>query len=254
MTLCDVEGVAHSDKPAENNNMTLQFTSALRSFMASSSIFFPLQPSETGSDFTNRYSQPICVWQNGMKGPCVDREKPKQRWRQLLSFQFTASSWLARYSLLCQPVDYSSSPLAMRVNLFFTTLYFVQQFLAHSFVLCTQTHRLTSQNVYVCQNYSLNKACYSNKWSTVEVSKIKRIITHFSFAQMARVCWWFYFSKVIELSDTVSMKGVKRSCEELCSFLRVAFVIHSIYRNLFFFTFRTCLSVHVSPHLPCFHK
>jgi len=22
--------------------------------------------------------------------------------------------------------------------------------------------------------------------------------------QMARVCWWFYFSKVIELTDTVS--------------------------------------------------
>ncbi|XP_075887713.1 ELOVL fatty acid elongase 8a [Nelusetta ayraudi] len=49
-------------------------------------------------------------------------------------YEFTASSWLARYSLLCQPVDYSSSSLAMR---------------------------------------------------------------------MARVCWWFYFSKVIELSDTV---------------------------------------------------
>ncbi|XP_042283429.1 ELOVL fatty acid elongase 8a [Thunnus albacares] len=49
-------------------------------------------------------------------------------------YEFTASSWLARYSLLCQPVDYSDSPLAMR---------------------------------------------------------------------MARVCWWFYFSKVIELSDTM---------------------------------------------------
>ncbi|XP_051553057.1 ELOVL fatty acid elongase 8a [Myxocyprinus asiaticus] len=49
-------------------------------------------------------------------------------------YEFTASSWLANYSLLCQPVDYSESPLAMR---------------------------------------------------------------------MARVCWWFYFSKVIELSDTM---------------------------------------------------
>ncbi|XP_011484877.1 elongation of very long chain fatty acids protein 7-like isoform X3 [Oryzias latipes] len=49
-------------------------------------------------------------------------------------YEFTASSWLAGYSLLCQPVDYSESPLAMR---------------------------------------------------------------------MARVCWWFYFSKVIELSDTI---------------------------------------------------
>ncbi|XP_069020703.1 very long chain fatty acid elongase 4-like [Embiotoca jacksoni] len=49
-------------------------------------------------------------------------------------YEFTASSWLARYSLLCQPVDYSDSPLAMR---------------------------------------------------------------------MARACWWFYFSKVIELIDTI---------------------------------------------------
>ncbi|XDV27345.1 hypothetical protein PO909_030889, partial [Leuciscus waleckii] len=49
-------------------------------------------------------------------------------------YEFTASSWLANYSLLCQPVDYSEKPLAMR---------------------------------------------------------------------MARVCWWFYFSKVIELTDTM---------------------------------------------------
>lgn len=31
-------------------------------------------------------------------------------------FKFTASSWLANYSLFCQPVDYSESPLAMRVT------------------------------------------------------------------------------------------------------------------------------------------
>lgn len=49
-------------------------------------------------------------------------------------YEFVVSSWLANYSLLCQPVDYSTSPLAMR---------------------------------------------------------------------MARVCWWFFFSKVIELSDTI---------------------------------------------------
>uniref|UniRef100_A0A8C2CQ52 Elongation of very long chain fatty acids protein n=1 Tax=Cyprinus carpio TaxID=7962 RepID=A0A8C2CQ52_CYPCA len=48
--------------------------------------------------------------------------------------EFLVTSWLANYSYLCQPVDYSSSPLGMR---------------------------------------------------------------------MASVCWWFFFSKVIELSDTV---------------------------------------------------
>lgn len=47
--------------------------------------------------------------------------------------EFLITSWLSNYSLSCQPVDYSTSPLAMR---------------------------------------------------------------------MANVCWWFFFSKVIELSDT----------------------------------------------------
>ncbi|RXN34560.1 adenine DNA glycosylase-like protein [Labeo rohita] len=48
--------------------------------------------------------------------------------------EFMVTSWLANYSYLCQPVDYSRSPLGMR---------------------------------------------------------------------MASVCWWFFFSKVIELSDTI---------------------------------------------------
>ncbi|KAK2821926.1 hypothetical protein Q5P01_021991 [Channa striata] len=43
-------------------------------------------------------------------------------------FEFAASSWMPRYSLLCQPVDYSDSPLAVRglslkhVNKFFFIL------------------------------------------------------------------------------------------------------------------------------------
>ncbi|KAK2835649.1 hypothetical protein Q5P01_016133 [Channa striata] len=49
-------------------------------------------------------------------------------------YEFLVTSWLSNYSYLCQPVDYSTSPLAMR---------------------------------------------------------------------MARACWWFFFSKVIELSDTL---------------------------------------------------
>uniref|UniRef100_A0A665WUH4 Elongation of very long chain fatty acids protein n=1 Tax=Echeneis naucrates TaxID=173247 RepID=A0A665WUH4_ECHNA len=67
-------------------------------------------------------------------------------------YEFTASSWLSRYSLLCQPVDYSGSPLAMR---------------------------------------------------------------------MARVCWWFYFSKVIELSDTVSIFFILRKKNNQLTFLHV---------------------------------
>ncbi|XP_049443115.1 elongation of very long chain fatty acids protein 4-like [Epinephelus fuscoguttatus] len=51
-----------------------------------------------------------------------------------MCYEFLVTSWLSSYSLLCQPVDYSTSPLPLR---------------------------------------------------------------------MARVCWWFFFSKVIELSDTI---------------------------------------------------
>nr|UZG94250.1 fatty acid elongase 8a [Paedocypris micromegethes] len=65
-------------------------------------------------------------------------------------YEFTAASWLAKYSLLCQPVDYSESPLAMR---------------------------------------------------------------------MARVCWWFYFSKVIELTDT--MFFIMRKKNSQLTFLHV---------------------------------
>lgn len=36
--------------------------------------------------------------------------------RSLDGFQFLVTSWLSSYSLLCQPVDYSTSPLAMRVR------------------------------------------------------------------------------------------------------------------------------------------
>lgn len=73
--------------------------------------------SETGGDFT--HSLPICVakWDQGPLCWMI-----KQRLKQLLSSQFTASSWLAKYSLLCQPVDYSDSPLAMRVRLFWRWL------------------------------------------------------------------------------------------------------------------------------------
>ncbi|XP_005795685.1 elongation of very long chain fatty acids protein 4-like [Xiphophorus maculatus] len=49
-------------------------------------------------------------------------------------YEFLVTSWLSNYSLLCQPVDYSNSPLPLR---------------------------------------------------------------------MARVCWWFFFSKIIELLDTL---------------------------------------------------
>lgn len=34
----------------------------------------------------------------------------------LIVSQFLMASWLSNYSYLCQPVDYSTSPLAMRVS------------------------------------------------------------------------------------------------------------------------------------------
>ncbi|CAL9689135.1 unnamed protein product [Knipowitschia caucasica] len=67
-----------------------------------------------------------------------------------MCYEFAASSWLAKYSLLCQPVDYSDSPLAMR---------------------------------------------------------------------MARVYWWFFFSKVLELCDTIFF--ILRKKDNQLTFLHV---------------------------------
>ncbi|XP_003974148.1 ELOVL fatty acid elongase 8b [Takifugu rubripes] len=64
--------------------------------------------------------------------------------------EFLVTSWLSSYSFLCQPVDYSTSPLAMR---------------------------------------------------------------------MARVCWWFFFSKIIELSDTIFF--ILRKKDSQVTFLHV---------------------------------
>uniref|UniRef100_H3CZC4 Elongation of very long chain fatty acids protein n=1 Tax=Tetraodon nigroviridis TaxID=99883 RepID=H3CZC4_TETNG len=64
--------------------------------------------------------------------------------------EFLVASWLSNYSYLCQPVDYSSSPLAMR---------------------------------------------------------------------MARVCWWFFFSKIIEMSDTIFF--ILRKKDSQVTFLHV---------------------------------
>uniref|UniRef100_A0A671USI5 Elongation of very long chain fatty acids protein n=1 Tax=Sparus aurata TaxID=8175 RepID=A0A671USI5_SPAAU len=67
-----------------------------------------------------------------------------------MCYEFLVTSWISNYSLLCQPVDYSTSPLAMR---------------------------------------------------------------------MARVCWWFFFSKVIELSDTLFF--ILRKKDSQVTFLHV---------------------------------
>ncbi|XP_062338130.1 ELOVL fatty acid elongase 8a isoform X1 [Osmerus eperlanus] len=98
-------------------------------------------------------------------------------------YEFTVSAWLANYSLLCQPVDYSHSPLAMRVT---TTGSRPQS-----------TSKLTI--VHISSNSSLRCIFFVCVCLCVCVF----LCSGSCVCQMAKVCWWFYFSKVIELSDTV---------------------------------------------------
>ncbi|XP_023774894.1 uncharacterized protein LOC111923378 isoform X5 [Cyanistes caeruleus] len=83
-------------------------------------------------------------------------------------YEFLVTSVLANYSYLCQPVDYSRSELGMRTP--------------------------------GGQGYSMVE----------NVSILGKALTAVSCAaqQMARVCWWFFFSKIIELLDTVSFCNV----------------------------------------------
>lgn len=124
------------------------------------------------------HGRPFCV--HVLRGTCcslthnnaiiVRTHTTKEMWMWkkyiflLNYFQFLVTSWLSNYSLLCQPVDYSTSPLAMRVSVI-------------NVPLCL--------HIFLCPakfNFSLRNP-----------------------TQMASVCWWFFFSKVIELSDTVGI-------------------------------------------------
>lgn len=74
--------------------------------------------------------------------------------------------WFSKYNWKCQPVDYSDNPDATAVSASF------------SFIILILS--------YFC-SYS--------------VLKIKRI---FKNLQMAHLAWWYYLSKFLEFTDTVS--------------------------------------------------
>ncbi|XP_066039751.1 very long chain fatty acid elongase 4-like isoform X1 [Chamaea fasciata] len=94
-------------------------------------------------------------------------------------YEFLVTSVLANYSYLCQPVDYSRSELGMRT--------------------------LGGQGYSVVENVLiLGKALNAVPCAA---------------QQMARVCWWFFFSKVIELLDTVFL--ILRKKQEQVTFLHV---------------------------------
>ncbi|XP_077034544.1 very long chain fatty acid elongase 4-like isoform X1 [Agelaius phoeniceus] len=94
-------------------------------------------------------------------------------------YEFLVTSVLANYSYLCQPVDYSRSELGMRTP--------------------------GGQGYSVVENVLI--------WG--------KALTAVPCAaqQMARVCWWFFFSKVIELLDTVFL--ILRKKQEQVTFLHV---------------------------------
>uniref|UniRef100_A0A7N8WYU9 Elongation of very long chain fatty acids protein n=1 Tax=Mastacembelus armatus TaxID=205130 RepID=A0A7N8WYU9_9TELE len=59
-------------------------------------------------------------------------------------YEFLATSWLSNYSYLCQPVDYSTSPLAMRVSRLFSSFIRNQLF----FILRKKNGQLTFLHIY----------------------------------------------------------------------------------------------------------
>ena len=86
----------------------------------------------------------------------------------LFGFQFFVTSYLANYSYGCQSVDYSTSPLGVRVGLLNLINHIIWAVLFAMFLRTL----LSSEPVHI----------------------------HF---QMASVCGWFFFSKIVELLDTV---------------------------------------------------
>lgn len=90
--------------------------------------------------------------------------------------QFVMSGWGTGYSFHCDLVDYSNSPQAIRVSSLFTPTS-----LTPSFFFSNYSKLLINVKLYSC-----NKCLNLN-----------------FLLQMAATCWLYYFSKFIEMLDTV---------------------------------------------------
>uniref|UniRef100_A0A1B0CF34 Elongation of very long chain fatty acids protein n=1 Tax=Lutzomyia longipalpis TaxID=7200 RepID=A0A1B0CF34_LUTLO len=121
-------------------------------------------------------------------------------------YEYLQSGWWGHYSLKCQPVDYSRSPMAMRMantcwwyflakfTEFFDTLFFI---LRHKMEHVSTLHVIH----HGCMPFSYLQSGwwghYSLKCQPVDYSRSPMAM------RMANTCWWYFLAKFTEFFDTL---------------------------------------------------
>ncbi|XP_061653107.1 uncharacterized protein LOC133488791 isoform X2 [Phyllopteryx taeniolatus] len=134
--------------------------------------------------------------------------------RQVLSLQFTAASWMARYSLLCQPVDYSDSLLAMRMArvcwMFYLSKY-VEFCDTMFFILRKKNSQLTFLHVYHHSTMILN--CWlglkytpgGQSFMCGMLNSLVHVAMYLYYGlaafgpRMTRYLWWKHYLTILQL-------------------------------------------------------
>ncbi|XP_061653116.1 elongation of very long chain fatty acids protein 7-like isoform X6 [Phyllopteryx taeniolatus] len=129
-------------------------------------------------------------------------------------YEFTAASWMARYSLLCQPVDYSDSLLAMRMArvcwMFYLSKY-VEFCDTMFFILRKKNSQLTFLHVYHHSTMILN--CWlglkytpgGQSFMCGMLNSLVHVAMYLYYGlaafgpRMTRYLWWKHYLTILQL-------------------------------------------------------
>ncbi|XP_057714463.1 ELOVL fatty acid elongase 8a [Corythoichthys intestinalis] len=129
-------------------------------------------------------------------------------------YEFTAASWLASYSLLCQPVDYSNSQLAMRMASV-CWLFYISKYVEFSdtmfFILRKKNSQLTFLHVYHHSTIILN--CWlglkytpgGQSFMTGLLNSLVHVAMYLYYGlaafgpRMTKYLWWKHYLTTLQL-------------------------------------------------------
>ncbi|XP_077393483.1 ELOVL fatty acid elongase 8a [Festucalex cinctus] len=129
-------------------------------------------------------------------------------------YEFTVSSWMANYSLLCQPVDYSDSVLALRMAsvcwLFYFSKY-IEFCDTIFFILRKKNRQLTFLHVYHHSTMILN--CWvglkytpgGQSFMSGLVNSLVHVAMYFYYGlaafgpSMSKYLWWKHYLTILQL-------------------------------------------------------
>ncbi|XP_049603530.1 ELOVL fatty acid elongase 8a [Syngnathus scovelli] len=129
-------------------------------------------------------------------------------------YEFTVSSWMANYSLLCQPVDYSNDPLSVRMASV-CWLFYISKYIEFCdtmfFILRKKNSQLTFLHVYHHSTMILN--CWvglkftpgGQSFFSGLVNSLIHVAMYFYYGlaaigpSMSKYLWWKHYLTILQL-------------------------------------------------------